>query len=166
MVNFSHMPITADSFRAALGRFASGVTVVSARDDERRDHGMTVSAFASLSLDPPLVLACIDKAASIYPLLQRAEWFGVSVLEEGQEEVARRMADGNVDGPSRFNGVGMVRRETGLALVPDALAHLECHAVARHEGGDHVILVGEVEHAQVAEGKPLLYFRGGYAALA
>jgi flavin reductase (DIM6/NTAB) family NADH-FMN oxidoreductase RutF len=159
------MPITADSFRAALGRFASGVTVVSVRHDEGRDHGMTVSAFASLSLEPPLVIACIDRAASMYPLLERAEWFGVSVLEEGQEEVSRRMADGDVDGPSRFDGVGMVRRETGIALVPDALVHLECRAVARHEGGDHLILIGQVEHAQVGEGKPLLYFRGGYAAL-
>jgi flavin reductase (DIM6/NTAB) family NADH-FMN oxidoreductase RutF len=159
------MSITPDAFRAALGRFASGVTVVSARDDAGRDHGMTVSAFASLSLDPPLVLASIDKAASMYPLLERVEAFGVSVLEEGQEEVSRRMADGDVEGPARFDGVGMVRRETGIALVPDALVHLECRVVARHEGGDHMILIGQVEHAQVGEGKPLVYFRGGYAAL-
>ena len=160
------MPITADSFRAALGRFASGVTVVSARDPEGRDHGMTVSAFTSLSLDPPLVLACIDREASMHELLLDVDRFGVSVLEEGQEEISRRMADGDISGPARFEGVGIVRRETGIPLVADALAHLECVVEARHDGGDHTILVGRVEHAHVMEGKPLLYFRGGYGGIA
>lgn len=160
------MPITADSFRAALGRFASGVTVISAVDEAGRDHGMTVSAFASLSLEPPLVIACIDRDASMHELLLRAPRFGVSVLEEGQEEVSRRMADGDISGPSRFEGVGIVRRETGIPLVADALAHLECTVEARHDGGDHTILVGRVEHAHVMEGKPLLYFRSGYGSMA
>jgi flavin reductase (DIM6/NTAB) family NADH-FMN oxidoreductase RutF len=156
------MPIDPDTFRAVLGRFASGVTVVTTRDAEGRDHGMTVSAFCSVSLDPPFVLACIGHDASMYGPILQAEHFGVSILAVGQEALARRFADQRSD---RFDGVGYSRGQLGVALIDDALAHLECRVVDRREAGDHTIVVGEVEAATSGQDRPLLYYRGGYTQL-
>lgn len=153
------MPIDPSTFRAALARFASGVTVVTARDGDGRDVGMTVSAFASLSLEPPLVLLCIDHTASVAPVLAHCEIFAVNVLAEDQESLSRRFAEHEVD---RFDGVPFSRGALGPALLEGALAQLECRVHARHPGGDHTILVGAVEASRVADGNPLLYFRGSY----
>ena len=156
------MAIEPEEFRAVLGRFASGVTILTARDTEGTDHGMTVSAFCSVSLTPPLVLACIDKATDMYGVLRNAEYFGVSILAEGQESFSRRFAEL----PSgRFDGIGYTRAESGVILLDDSLAHLECRAIQHYEAGDHAIHVGEVEWASAAGGRPLLYYRGGYAQL-
>ena len=156
------MAIDPDEFRAILGRFASGVTILTVRDASGRDHGMTVSAFCSLSLDPPLVLACIDRAADMFRVLPDAAHFGISILAEGQEALSRRFAEL----PSgRFDGIGYSRAESGVVLLDDALAHLECRQVARHDGGDHTIHIGEVEWVTSGQGRPLLYYRGGYAQL-
>lgn len=156
------MPVDPDTFRASLGRFVSGVTVVTARDDEGRDHGMTVSAFCSASLDPPLVLACIGHEASMHELIMRTSHLGVSILAAGQEQLARRFADQRTD---RFEGIGYSRGTLGVALIDDALAHLECLVVDRHEAGDHTIVVGRVEAAVCHQGRPLVYYRGGYTQL-
>ncbi len=149
-------------FRSVLGRFASGVTVVTMRDAHGTDHGMTVSAFSSVSLEPPLVLVCIDHAASLHALVSDAAHFGVNVLEASQETLSRRFA-GDVD--DRFDGVAYSRGASGVALLDGTLATLECKVVARHAAGDHTILVGEVETADARDGAPLLYFRSGYARL-
>jgi flavin reductase (DIM6/NTAB) family NADH-FMN oxidoreductase RutF len=154
--------IDPDLFRSALGRFASSVTILSARDDAGRDHGMTVSAFASVSLSPPLVLACVDHAASIHPTLMQGDWIGVSVLSEDQEAASRRFADPDAD---RFDDLEIQRGEHGVAFLGGASAHLECRIIARHPGGDHTIFVASVEYAAVYAGRPLLYYRGGYAQL-
>jgi flavin reductase (DIM6/NTAB) family NADH-FMN oxidoreductase RutF len=135
------MPIAPGEFRAILGRFASGVTVLTTRDAQGRDHGMTVSAFCSVSLHPPLVLACIDHGAEMLSLLKHATHFGVSVLAEEQEAISRRFAELP---EGRFDGIGFSRGESGVALLDDALAHLECRLVAQHDGGDHVIFVAQV----------------------
>jgi flavin reductase (DIM6/NTAB) family NADH-FMN oxidoreductase RutF len=156
------MPIDRDLFRAVLGRFASGVTVITTRDAGGRDHGMTVSAFSSLSLDPPLVLACIASDATMAPVVAAASSFAVNILADGQEALSRRFA-GSVD--DRFEGIGFDRASSGNAILHDVLAWLDCRIVARHPGGDHVILVGHVEEAQAADRRPLLYYRGGYAQL-
>ena len=156
------MAIDPDTFRAALGRFASGVTVVTTRDGEGRDHGMTVSAFCSVSLDPPLVLACIGHEASMHGVVMHADRFGVSILAVGQEPLARRFADQRSD---RFDGIGYSRGKLGLALIDDALAHLECTVVDRREAGDHTLVVGRVEAAVCHQGRPLVYYRGGYTQL-
>ena len=148
-------------FRSVLGRFASGVTVLTVRDGEA-DHGMTASAFCSVSLSPPLVLACIDQRASMIPQLESAEHFGVSVLSEGQEAISRRFAELEGD---RFEGVGFTRGVNGVALLDDALAHLECRIAARHPAGDHTVYIGEVLEARVLAGRPLIYYRSGYAML-
>lgn len=157
------MSVDPDRFRSVLSRFASGVTVVSALDADGADHGMTVSAFSSVSLTPPLVLACIDHAASMHGVLTSAEFFGISILSLEHEPLARHFADAAVD---RWAGVRSVRGTTGVALVEGALAHLECRVDSRHDAGDHMIVIGEVIEGTVAAGPPpLIYFRGGYAEL-
>lgn len=156
------MSLDPDAFRAVMGRFATGVTIVTAVDDEGTDHGMTVSAFASLSLEPPLVVICIDHAASMHDLLLTAPYFAVNVLTAGQEPLARRFAE---TGAQRFTGIGYTRGERDLPVLNDVLAHVECRRVAHYDGGDHTIIVGETENAVVREGRPLLYYRGGFAQL-
>lgn len=154
-------PIDDETFRTALGRFATGVTVVTLRDAEG-DRGMTVTAFASLSLQPPLVLMCIGHAASIAPALARAEHFAVHVLAAGQEALARRFAEKDGD---RFGGLAVRRGLEDLPLLDGALTTLQCRVHARHPGGDHEIVVGEVLAASGRDGDALLHFRGGYSEI-
>lgn len=156
------MAIAPVEFRAVLGRFASGVTILTARDAAGADHGMTVSAFCSASLVPPLVLACVDKTADMYEVLSRASHFGISILAEGQEALSRRFA-GLPAG--RFDGVGYSRGESGVVLIDDAIAHLECTRLERHDAGDHGVFLGRVEHASAPGTHPLIYYRGGYTQL-
>lgn len=155
-------PLDVAQFRSALACFASGVTVVTARDAEGADHGMTVSAFSSLSLAPPLVLVCIDGAATLLPHLQAADAFGISILGAAQRELSARFADQATD---RFDGVAFSRPASGPALLDGAVAHLECRLVAAHPGGDHVILIGEVRSARTFPGEPLVYFQRDYGRL-
>ena len=156
------MPIDPDEFRAVLGRFASGVTILTVRDREGRDHGMTVSAFCSVSLIPPLVLVCIDRSTDMFNILPESPHFGINILSESQEALSRRFAEL----PSgRFDGIGYTRAESGVVLLDDALAQLECRRLGQHEAGDHTIHIGEVEWASCGKDRPLLYYRGGYAQL-
>ena len=153
-------PVDAAAFRHALARFPSGVTVVTVRDDAGADYGMTVSAFASLSLEPPLVLVCIGDDATIAGAVAAAGHFAVSVLSEDQEPLARRFAEPDAD---RFTGTAFSRGIDGLALLEGAVAHLQCTIVARHRGGDHTIVIGEVVAASAVEdGRALIYHRGEY----
>jgi flavin reductase (DIM6/NTAB) family NADH-FMN oxidoreductase RutF len=156
------MSVDQATFRSVLGRFASGVTVVTVRNGDI-DHGMTASAFCSLSLDPPLVLVCIDRTTRMHELLQHAEHFAVSLLAADQEMISRRFAEPPDD--TRFDGLGFARAATGAPLLTDALAHLECVLEERHRGGDHSIIVGRVIGAAAGDARPLLYYRGGYAEL-
>lgn len=156
------MTVSPDEFRSVLGRFASGVTILTARSARGTDHGMTVSAFCSLSLSPPLVLACIDRSADMHDVLAQTTHFGISVLAEGQEALSRRFAEMPTD---RFDGVGYTRGESGVILLDDVLAHVECRITDRYPGGDHDIYVGAVERVAAMQGQPLLYYRGGYTQL-
>jgi len=156
------MSLNPDSFRAALGRFATGITIVTSRDASGADLGMTVSAFSSLSLTPPLILVCIAHTASMHDALLAADVFAVNLLSSGQESIARRFADTDA---KRFDGIGYRRGIEQVALLDDALAHLECRRVAQYDSGDHTIVIGEVESAEVSDAKPLLYYRGGFAQL-
>lgn len=157
------MPVTKDEFRSAMSRFASGVTVVTMKDADSRAQGITVSAFTSLSLEPPLVLVCIDKRASLHNHLVEGAHFAVNILAEDQELISRRFASRDED---RFSGTGYREGITGAPLLEGALGHIECRVVHVYPGGDHSVIVGEVETANVTDGKPLVYFRGGYARLA
>jgi flavin reductase (DIM6/NTAB) family NADH-FMN oxidoreductase RutF len=157
------MGIDASLFRSVLGRFATGVTIVTALDQQGQPHGMTVSAFSSLSLEPPLILVCIDNEATMSPLIATVDHFVVNVLSSTQEELSRRFADQLDD---RFAGIGYRNASSGPPIVDDVLAWIECRVVARHPAGDHVIVIGEVENGEALEGEPLLYYRSGYARLA
>lgn len=156
--------IDADTFRSVLGRFASGVTILTARDANGGDHGMTVSAFCSLSLDPPLVLVCIDHDASMLPLLLAHPPVGISILAAEQETYSRRFAAEEDD---RFDGIAFTRGANGVVLLDGSLAHMECRLLEHHRSGDHTIFIAEIEQAQshTTDGRPLLYYRGGYAQL-
>jgi flavin reductase (DIM6/NTAB) family NADH-FMN oxidoreductase RutF len=156
------MAIDPDTFRSALGRFASGVTILTARDAAGNDHGMTVSAFCSASLTPPLVLACVDKSADMHDILSKASHFGISILAEGQEALSRRFAELPA---GRFDGIGFSRGESGVVLLEDAIAHLECRRLNRYDAGDHGAFLGAVDRAATFGSQPLLYYRGGYAQL-
>lgn len=156
------MSTDADLFRAVLGRFATGVTIVTARDTDGRDHGMTVSAFSSLSLDPPLVLVCIDVLSTMAPIMHRANSFAVNILRDDHEAISRRFAD---DVDDRFADLASTRSALGHVWLTGAVGTLDCRIVGRHPAGDHVIVVGEVQSGAAYDGRPLLYFRGGYTQL-
>jgi flavin reductase (DIM6/NTAB) family NADH-FMN oxidoreductase RutF len=150
--------ISPRDFRAALGRFASGVTVVTVpRPGEPAGvRGITASAFVSVSLSPPLVLVSIDKAARAHAPLLSAERYGVSILAEGQERLSNHFAGFDDEVAPIFTELA------GLALVEGAVAHLVCRVVDRHAAGDHTLFIGEVEALTTTDAAPLLYFRGRY----
>jgi flavin reductase (DIM6/NTAB) family NADH-FMN oxidoreductase RutF len=131
------------------------------RDDAGHAAGMTASSLASVSLEPPLVLVCVDHSAELHDLILAAPEFVVNVLESSQEELARRFADRHED---RFEGVGYHLGPEGRIRLDGALAHIECERFATHPGGDHTIVIGRVVGGETHEGRPLLYYRGGDAA--
>ena len=149
-------------FRQLLGRFATGVTVLTVRDPAGQPTGMTASSLASVSLEPPLVSVCVDHAADLHDLIVAAPEFVVNILESAQEELSRRFADPHDD---RFAGVGYHMGPEGQIFLDGALAHIECERFAEYPGGDHTIIVGRVVGGDTGDGHPLLYYRGGYAAL-
>jgi flavin reductase (DIM6/NTAB) family NADH-FMN oxidoreductase RutF len=151
-----------DTFRAVLGRFASGVTIVTTRVGSA-DFGMTVSSFCSLSLDPPLVVACIDKTAEMHDLLTADRRIVVNILSASQEALSRRFSEEL--GARRFDGVGFTRDRNGTVLLDDVLAWLDCRVAQQHDGGDHTLVVAAVDGATTRDVRPLLYYRGGYAEL-
>lgn len=156
------MPITNEEFRSALSRFASGVTVVTTRDADGQLHGITVSAFSSVSLDPPLVLVCIERSAGSHHVFQETGLFVVNVLSSAQRELSERFASPSSD---RFAGVGMTLNIDGIPILSNCLANLECRVKLAADGGDHSIFIGEVENASVHEGDPLIYFRSDYRTI-
>lgn len=155
------MPIDEARFRQAMGYFASGVTVVTT-ENQGNYYGMTVSSFSSLSLVPPLVLICIDKAVPTHQALLSAGQFVVNVLEKRQEHLSRRFATTSSE---KFKGVAWHTGTLGLPVLDHVLAVIECRVQATVEAGDHTIFVGEVFDTKVHEGAPLLYFRRGYHEL-
>lgn len=123
---------------------------------------MTANSLASVSLHPPLVSVCVDREAEMHDAILRGEDFVVNVLASHQEALARRFADKHED---RFDGIGYHLSPEGLILLDGVLAHIECQREAQYPGGDHAIVVGRVVGGSTADGRPLLYYRGGYAAL-
>ena len=147
-----------EQFRRVMAHFATGVTVVASRGETGNPAGLTVNAFCSVSLDPPLVLICLHKDAHAHDTLLAAGHFGVSVLTTRMEEVAVRFSRG--DPEQRFKGLEVVDGALGSPLIGGALAWLECRITEVLPGGDHSIVLGEVVDCGVGEGEPLLFFRG------
>jgi flavin reductase (DIM6/NTAB) family NADH-FMN oxidoreductase RutF len=156
------MPVPNDEFRAALGRFASGITVVTSHDDAGNWHGITVSAFSSVSLDPPLVAVCIDRATASHDAIAKSGVFVVNILADDQEILSRHFSSRLAD---KFDGIAFQPGIDGVPVLSGTLANLECRVTLSHDGGDHTIYLGEVERVRIADGSPLLYYRGGYALL-
>jgi len=158
------MSVSADAFRKALATWASGVTIVTSRHGDAI-HGMTVSAFSSVSLHPPLVLVCADKTSDTNGVIARSGRFAVNVLALGQRALSDRFAVQR-DEQLRFADVAWSEAVTGAPLLDDALVGIDCRVDASHDAGDHVIYVGRVEALRQREGEPLLYWRGRYRGLA
>jgi flavin reductase (DIM6/NTAB) family NADH-FMN oxidoreductase RutF len=157
------MPVEASAFRRALGQFATGVAVVTTRDAAGQPMGLTVNAFSAVSLEPPLVLVCIDGRSETHGGFDASGLFGVSVLSEDQEHFSRRFAQ---PGREKFAAKDLHLGEEGIALVPGALAHIVCRVVTATQAGDHTIYVGEVARLDVSPGRPLLFHASGYRRLA
>ena len=158
------MAVDAEAFRAALRCWPSGVTIVTSRAGDTV-HGMTVSAFASVSLEPPLVLVCADKATITNGVIEKGRVFAANVLAADQQELSNRFASKN-DEHRRFEGVAWTEAVTGAPVLPGIVTALDCRVTAAHDAGDHVIYVGSVEGVVEGEGEPLVYHQGGYRSLA
>lgn len=147
-------------FRRVLGRFTTGVTVVTTCDAERRPAGLTVNAFASVSLDPPLVLACVDRRSETHDLIAGSGIFAVNILARGQEAIARRFADDARE--LRFEGIAWRTEQTGAPVFDEVLAWIDCRVHAAVPAGDHTIYIGEVRAADARDGDPLVFYTRSY----
>jgi len=154
------MSISADEFRAAMGSWTSGVTIITSRAGDEI-HGMTVSDFSGASLDPALALVCASKSSVTTGMIEKGRCFGVNVLRSDQSALSNKFAS-KKDEFKRFEGVDIYEAETGAPLLEDALVNLDCRLVAVHDAGDHVLCVGEIESVRVNEGSPLVFFKGSY----
>ena len=146
-------------FRDVMGRFASGVTVITTRS-RGSDSGTTASAVSSLSLDPPMVLVCLNMTSSTQAAVREAGCFAVNILGADQSELAFQFA--TKSGAEKFEGAELIRGERDVPLLAGALAHIECRVAEMVVGGTHTVFLGEVDHAAASEGAPLTYFRGTY----
>jgi len=155
--------VAPEEFRAAMGSFAAGVTVITTLDGEGAPQAVTATAFSSVSLSPPLLLVCIAKRTRTYrPLLMKGS-FAVNILRAEQEWLSARFASSVVD---RFASVAWrAGRVTGCPIIDGALVSLECEVVEVHSGGDHDIFLGSPQSVQVQDGAPLVYWRGNYSSL-
>ena len=152
-------------FKLAMSHFASGVTVVTTEHDGT-PYGMTVASFASLSLNPPLVLVCIEKNVRTHDALSAARKFGVSILAQTQADLSGRFASKKID--DKFAGVAVTPGdELGVPLLDGAICAIECRVHSELPGGDHTIFVGEIMSVRTSgDEEPLVYFRSGYHRLA
>jgi flavin reductase (DIM6/NTAB) family NADH-FMN oxidoreductase RutF len=165
-VRMTDLMVTPDLFRQILGNWASGVSIVATSGRDGRPYGLTVSSFTSVSLNPPLILVCLDNRISGLQAFKDSGKFGVSVLSEEQAELSTLFAKKDTDRPPELYFEGAF----GVPLIKGALVTLECTTWAIYDGGDHQILVGEMQAAEVGSAKdgkgPLLYCRGRYGTLA
>jgi flavin reductase (DIM6/NTAB) family NADH-FMN oxidoreductase RutF len=156
------MAIDRTELRRVMGHFATGVTVITTRGDDGRAYGLTANSLCSVSLEPPLLLVCVDKRAESHAVFEKSGVFAVNILGHEHEELSRRFA---VSGGEKFVDVEHRSGTTGAPLLDGVLGVVECRIVAVHDAGDHTIYIGEVEHLETASGDPLLFFRGKYRRL-
>ncbi len=153
------MAISNDEFRAALSRFPSGVTVVTTKDADGRLHGITVSAFCSLSLEPPLILICVEKIAGSHYALCESKAFVVNILNSQQIGLSEQFASPD---PDKFDGVSFRTGIDGVPVIDGVVASLECRLKRICDGGDHTIFIGEVKNVSIIDGYPLVYSQSTY----
>lgn len=158
------MAVDPEFFKKALGSWPSGVTIVTSRHGDLQ-HGMTASAFASVSVEPPQILVCANKEANTQSVIEKSGSFTVSILAQGQEELSNLFADKKRE-DIRFDGLDCVEGVTGCPRIPNALAWLDCSVAQAVEAGTHVIYVGRVVGGEVREADPLMYCRGRYVKVA
>lgn len=151
-----------DDFKGALGSWASGVTVVTTQH-EGMVYGITVSSFSSLSMDPTLVLVCLQNSNKLSQMVQASSKFAISILAEGQEDVSNWFSVSGRDPVPSFQDFGTIEWHTGSPIIAGSIAHLDCELHEAIVGGDHTIAVGKVVGAAFDPSlKPLVYFRRGY----
>jgi len=155
--------VSDEQFKAALGRLASGVTIVTTVDEAGNPVGLTVTAFTSVSLKPPLVLVCIDRGANTHEWFSLKSRFVVNLLAEHQDRISSLFASKSVQ--NRFAEIAFKPNEHRIPVIDGCLATLECVVENLYDGGDHTIFVGAVLDATSREGKPLLYYGGRYGRL-
>ena len=153
------MPVSEDEFRHALSCFASGVNVVTTIDAAGELHGLTVSAFCSVSLSPPLVLICIEKTTASHSAFGESKAFVVNILNDSQAHLSEHFATPYAD---KFQSVDFRPGIHGIPILLNTLASLECRIRHDFDGGDHSIFIGEVERVRVNDGQPLVYFQSEY----
>jgi len=160
------MSVTQSEFRKAMGSFATGVTVITV-DHENEVHGMTANAFTSVSIDPLLVLVCVDHKARTHAELHARKRFGVNVLAEDQKKISEYYArpERTHEHAEEEAGARFDRTQHGTPVLHGALAYLECRLHTAQDAGDHTIFIAEVEDVVVREGNPLLFFRGKYRSI-
>ncbi|GBD32229.1 Flavin-dependent monooxygenase, reductase subunit HsaB [bacterium HR33] len=151
-----------ERFRELLGRFATGVTVLTALDGEGKPAGMTASALSAVSLDPPLLLVCVNRDIEFCAILRRSLRFAINVLAEDQENLSRRFATEGID---RFAGVGYRICSERLPLLEGVVAHIWCEVEEAKDAGDHVVFFARVLGGEAYDRRPLLHFRGSYWGL-
>lgn len=156
------MAIDARELRNVMGHFATGVTVITTKDATGKPFGLTANAFSSLSLEPPLVLICVDKKVDCYACFEESKVFAVNFLSEEQEYLSRRFATKGIE---KFEGVTYQIGECGVPVLEGAIGYIECKLASGYDGGDHTIYVGEVQCASAAGDRPLLFFKGQYYRL-
>lgn len=154
--------IAPGEFRAFAGQFVTGVTVVTTRDGEGQFQGLTMNAVSALSLTPPLYLICVERNATTLPPLLESRLFGLSILSKEQSTIARLFATKN---QNKFRDCPFVVGRTGVPLIAGALGHIECSVAQTIKAGDHVVVIGQVEHADIKGGEPLVYFRSAFLDL-
>ena len=147
--------------RQIMGRFATGVTLVTARSDEKI-LGMTANAVLSLSLDPPLILVSVNKKNQMRKFLKKSNCFAINVLRDDQEEISRRFA---TPGPKDFSDLELVESKTGSPVLVNALAFIDCQIVQVVPGGDHDMFIGEPLAGETRDGNPLIFYSGQYTQL-
>jgi len=153
------MSIEPQELRRVMGHFATGVTVITTKDKDGAPNGLTANAFMSLSLNPPLVVIGVDKAAQCYSCFEPQSMFTVNFLSEDQEEVSRRFATKGID---KFAALRWHAGTNGAAILDGALGYVECKITQCHDGGDHTIVVGEIVDAKASGDRPLIFFKGKY----
>lgn len=153
------------AWRQTMGNFATGVTVITTIDELGHPLGMTANAFTSLSLDPPMVLICVDNNSTTLPQIQQCNKYCVNILSQDQEEVSRQFA--KKGGSEKFDGVSYYYGDIGLPVIENSLTSVECEISAILDGGDHKILLGRgiKIHQFTQESKPLVFYRGKYQSL-